>query len=234
MKRRGLEIEISGQDPEDVRRELLETVRFLDENKDEIEATTPVNPNTNLKSAKTNEPVSKVGNGTNESDTEANNQQTETDSSFTPLSRKLGIPEDRLRDVFIVEEEDQPSLYLPDNKVLGSQKTDRQRRASLILLALWELCYDEERVKSSDLKESLMYSDVDETKMSNMYQGEGDRYFDRAGRGPSATIALTGPGKRQAMKEIDRLFEKLGELDAEAEVDDSTDETAEAGSLLDY
>lgn len=216
-----VKIEISGGGPEEVRRSVIETIEYMGDNREFIKTVDSGVRRSNLSSPKT-EYEDESGDGGEMDDLSAN-------TTLSPIADRLDLPASTLEQHLIVEDGRLPSLYLPDAKLLGDQKTDRQRRASLILLYIWEECLGEDRMKSTDLKEALMLSDIDETKMSNMYQGEGDRYFDRGGRGPSATVALTGPGRRRAFKIIEELMDRLDDPDDEDEVN-----VAEDKSILDY
>lgn len=133
------------------------------------------------------------------------------DSPLQPLSELVDVPISKLEGLIDVnpEAEEYPILYVEDLDLLGNSRVERQRRASLIILLSHRECYGEERMLSSDLKDSLVDSGVDEQSMFKMYQGKGERYFDTKGRGPSATLALKRPGRREAKKEIRNLIDEV-------------------------
>ncbi|EMA40807.1 hypothetical protein [Halococcus hamelinensis] len=124
-----------------------------------------------------------------------------------PIASRIKVPVSELNTFLHVEpEEDSPPfVYTEDLDIDARRQVDKQRIVSLIILYLWDECYGYDRMKSTQLKDSLEFSDTSSSGMANMYQGKGDRYFDRRGRGPSATVGLTPPGKRQARKELTQI-----------------------------
>lgn len=226
LKRGPVEFEIWGDEGNEVRDELKETIEYLETNLDQFE-----NRNQSKYSAK----IQNHGDGVNEETDESNLNSVEEEGEgdrLQQIANKVRIPVEELERVFLVDEdEEMPTLFLEDMGILGDRKTDRQRRASLILLYLWHVCYGEERVKSSDLKDALQISGISDGSMGNMYQGKGDSYFDRAGRGPSATVALTPPGKRHARRAIQELFEELSE---ESSTEEREDEQSSNPGLTDF
>lgn len=201
-----LEVEIHALDDEDYQKEILDLIQFIKDNQDSLEdlggdVEAPGIPDSESNSMSL-EQFSDDG-GEQEEEVE------DTSGPLGEIASRLRVPESKLEEFVYVDpdKDDFPVLYLDEVSDISDRKTDRQRIASLILLYVWHECYDESRVKSSSLKDALELSNVSSSGMGNMYQGDGDRYFDRSGRGPSATVGLTPPGKRQARKILKRLME---------------------------
>ena len=205
-----LEVEIHAFDDEDYQKEVLDLIQFIEDNQDSLDELGGISDPAEIDQSKS-EVVSLEEFGENdqtETDLDAADQEDET-GPLADIASELRIPEHKLEDFIYVDpqEDDFPVLYIDEMGDIGERKTDRQRVSSLILLYVWHECYDVERIKSSSLKDALELSDVSSSGMGNMYQGEGDRYYDRRGRGPSATVSLTPPGKRQARKLLKRFAE---------------------------
>lgn len=202
-----LNVEIFAREDEDYQDEILDLLKFLENNQEKFEELGVMDTSPKMHPEKT-ETVSLKDFGAGEDHSE------DVESGpLASIASELRVPVRELKDLVYVnpEGEDFPVLYSDEVGELGQRQTDRQRVASLILLYLWHECYDEDRVKSSALKEALELSSVSSSGMANMYQGEGDRYFDRRGRGPTATVSLTAPGKRQARKVLRELANNIGE-----------------------
>jgi len=205
-----LEVEIHAFDDEDYQKEVLDLIQFIEDNQESLDELGGISDSAEIDQSKS-EVVSLEEFGENdqtETDLDAADQEDET-GPLADIASELRIPEHKLEDFIYVDpqEDDFPVLYIDEMGNIGERKTDRQRISSLILLYVWHECYEVERIKSSSLKDALELSDVSSSGMGNMYQGEGDRYFDRRGRGPSATVSLTPPGKRQARKILKRFAE---------------------------
>lgn len=201
-----MEVEIHAFDDENYQKEVLDLIQFIEDNQESLEDLEGVD-----ESAEMDHP--RVEGTSLEEFTEngdENDEEIEQESGpFSDIASKLRVPESELERCFYIDldGEEPPVIYLDEIGNIGQRKTDRQRVASLALLFLWHKFYDVDRVKSSSLKEALELSNISSSGMGNMYQGDGDRYFDRRGRGPSATVGLTPPGKRQARKALKRFIQ---------------------------
>lgn len=204
-----LQVEIWTEEGEDHQKHLRELLEFIGENKELLKNIGAAEPETAIQQYEnemaSEEPPSE---GTEPEEPTAGEA---ADDSLAAIASKLrDVAVEDLQEVIMIDNnEEMPLLYLEDTNLLGEKKTDRQRNASLILLYLWKKQFEVERVKSSKLKDALNYSNISESAMANMYQGEGNRYFDRGGRGPSATVALTPPGERQARKSLKNLVDNM-------------------------
>jgi hypothetical protein len=205
-----LEVEIHALDGEDYQNEVLDIIRFIEENKDSLEDLDDGSDTTEMDNSGNTE--TSLEEFTEEGEEEKDESE-EPSGPLGAIASRLRTPESRLEDFIYVDPDgdDFPVLYLDEVGEVGERKTDKQRVGSLILLYIWHECYDVSRVKSSSLKDALELSNVSSEGMGNMYQGDGDRYFDRRGRGPSATVSLTPPGKRQARKVLKNLLEEGSE-----------------------
>ncbi|WP_336035167.1 hypothetical protein [Halobacterium yunchengense] len=205
-----LEVEIHAFDDEEYQQEVLNLIQFIEDNQESLdelgEASEPAEIDHSKSEVVSLEEFEESGQ--EESEIEVTSQDEES-GPLAEIASELRVSEPRLERFIYVDpdKDDFPVLYIDEMGDIGDRKTDRQRISSLILLYVWHEYYGEERIKSSSLKDALELSDISSSGMGNMYQGEGDRYFDRRGRGPSATVSLTPPGKRQARKLLKRFAE---------------------------
>jgi hypothetical protein len=208
------EARLMAEEGDDWQDEVLETLSFIKSNEeafDSLPLATEASDPTVSEISDTNSTHGKADGGTPQTAASFNTYG----GPLEPVAKELKISEKQLEEVIYTDIEggDNPLLLTEDTSLLGDKQTDQQRNASLILLYVWEKCYGEDRVLSSDLKEALSLSGVKESNMGNMYQGAGDRYFSRKGRGASASVALTPPGRRTAQRELKDLFEKVATKD---------------------
>lgn len=207
-----LKAEIFARDDENYQDEILDFLKFLENNQERFESLGTAEPSPDVYQSKTER--ASLEDFASESE-EAIEASDEIDNPFKQIASSLRISPERLEDFLYVdpEREDSPVLFVDKLGELGERQTDRQRVASLALLYTWHEYYDEERVKSTDLKNALELSDISSSGMANMYQGDGDRLFDRRGRGPTATVRLTAPGLRQARNVLKQMAEDIESSD---------------------
>jgi len=198
----GLEFEIEDPENGDYQENVMDVVDFIENNQERFEEVGIGAGKPNIAPEKIEAPALESPEQNEDSDEEYSSE-----SIFEEVSSQLRVPASELENFLYVdsEGEEPPTIYTEEIGELGEKQADRQRVASLILLYLWHECYGEDRIKSSVLKDALALSDISSSGMANMYQGEGDRYFDRRGRGPTATVKLTAPGKREAKKQIKKF-----------------------------
>ena len=199
-----LNFEIEASESDNYQEKVMELIDFIEENQGRFDEVIPIPDSSEIGPEKSGGEFSQLP-AKNESQ---GSDATDEAAALSTVASQLHVSVSELEQFLHVEpESDQPPvIYTEEIGDLGEKQADEQRVAALILLYLWHVCYDEERIKSTALKDALELSDVSSSGMANMYQGEGDRYFDRRGRGPTATVALTPPGKRQARKEIQRFI----------------------------
>jgi hypothetical protein len=132
------------------------------------------------------------------------------DSEIESVARQCQVaPADLVDHVDIDPEREHPPFLTVSPDRLGERQTEKQMQASLALLYVFDVCYDQDSVPSSDLKDALEYSNISSNNMFNMYNyDDADRYFDQTGRGASATVGLTRPGLREAKNVIQELVEQ--------------------------
>ncbi|WP_277543236.1 hypothetical protein [Haloarcula laminariae] len=209
-----LEVEIHALDDENYREEILELIQFIEDNQESLDDLGEMDSSPEIDDSKTGD-MSLEEFEQGEGEPEENNQDESEAGPLGEIASRLRVAESELMTFLYVDpdKEDFPVIYTDEAGNIGKRKTDKQRIGSLVLLYLWHECYDTERVKSTALKDALELSNISSSGMGNMYQGEGDRYFDRAGRGPSATVKLTPPGKRQARKVLKRIINEQNNPD---------------------
>lgn len=197
--------ELSGENREELQEELLEFVEFIEQNNETFEGIKFVQDHsgekTELEGGETPPTVTK---------------SSHSEDQFGDVPEKTDIDQETLDRFFDIDASGEEPPYLNfDAAVLGESGTSRsekQMRGSLILLTLWRECVGVETVTSSDLKDALRVSGVDDTNLYNMYgfnDNEGNRYFRRDGTGANTEVSLTLPGKREGYDQIQRTVEQL-------------------------
>lgn len=125
------------------------------------------------------------------------------------FAEKAQVAPSVLGDIIDVDSEEDELPYIVEGaSKLGDTKKERQLRATLVILAVRDACYDtdEDKILTSDLKDALEYSGIDSGSLSNMYSlDNAGRVFDRSGRGSTAKIGLSRPGQREARKVANQL-----------------------------
>lgn len=208
-----LNAEFTAEDREELEEDLIGFIEFLQENEDEFDDIELLgNPMiSDGKPSLAAEPQNV------ESQTEERKVKTEgepttlDDHPLNPVAQKTGVGVGKLDEIVYADSdgEEMPQLLINKNE-LGGSKAERQRHASYLLLLVWEDCYGENRMKNSELKTLLSMASISDNNVHNMWKGAGKGMFDTTGRGSSATITLTGPGKREALKFIKKLVETDG------------------------
>ncbi|MDG5778889.1 hypothetical protein VB779_15600 [Haloarculaceae archaeon H-GB11] len=141
--------------------------------------------------------------------------------SFGSIPNRTDIDEGTLDGYFDIDPEGEEPPYLNfDVDILGesgNSRSEKQMRGSLILMTLWREGNGIEEIGSSDLKDALRISGIDDESLYAMYgfnNDEGDRYFRRDGSGANTEITLTMPGEREGFDQIQRTVERLeGEVE---------------------
>jgi len=209
-----LDVEIEAENGEDYRQEILDLSEFLEDNDEALEAFNravpqPVAEEGTTTQASLQESANPSSNGSNS----GGDDDTDVDDGgpLAPIASATGIGESTLEHLIAAPQEDDrvPYLVLDDLEILGSKEVDKKRSAALILLLAFHECYDADRIPSSDLKDAFIRSGVPEDHINEAYHDEGKRFFDPKGRGGSASVALLGPGKREAKKEINRIISEM-------------------------
>lgn len=188
-----IEAEISGEDRDEVQEELIGFIEFLEENSEQLQIEAPAAPTT--------------ASGESEGATEATAASTD-DHPLAPLAKKLGIEPADLDEIVYVDPdfEDEPQVLVePDG--LGESTIEQQRTAAYVLLYIWDNVYDNSRMKTSKLKEILELAGVSSSNLNRAWNNEGEGKFDSRGYGPSASVGLTGVGKRTALSRFKDLVE---------------------------
>lgn len=208
-----IDIDIEADDGDEYQEEILKIAEFLVENEEEMRVFNTRNPETEAISPALggNIPKSK-DDSAGVTTRDVDGPTTDGDSvSLAPLSSITGISQSVLESLIFVDPEGErlPHLIHDDPDDLGEKEISKKRKGALVLLLTFHKCYDEDRVSSSDLKESFILSGIPEENINKSYEGDGKRLFDPTGRGGSATVALRGPGEREAVKVIKALAETI-------------------------
>jgi len=221
-----LEVEIDADSEDDYQSELLDLLEFLEEYEERF---TDLDPQSGELESEVDD-GNGVKNGDDDHDGQASmdvftggndaseeEQATPGKSSTTAneeaeiasLAKKADASVKQLRDFVDIDSTgEEPPFIVAETDNFGENKTRRQFIGSLILLAVWDKCYEEDRMKSSTLKDALEFSNIDSDSMYNMYNlDDAEGLFDKTGRGGRATVKLTRPGQREAYKKLRNLLE---------------------------
>ena len=201
-----LNAEFTGEVREEIENELVKFKEFLDENAGLFGDAIPLTSNSgeDVQSAVTQ-------------DWSDQSRVTPSKSScqFSDIADRARVDEATLESFLNMpsDEEKVPYLRLDDFEeeegILGDTRKDRQARASLVLLYLWQTIREQSEVKSGKLNEALHISQITPTNRQNMYtalNGDADGYFTRSKAGK---VGLTQGGELAAVDEITRLAETL-------------------------
>ncbi|MDR5656718.1 hypothetical protein RH831_05940 [Halodesulfurarchaeum sp. HSR-GB] len=213
-----LDIEVQAESDESYRQEILDIASFIEENETVLEALEGYpNPSTVHTDEQDSSTEQIILEGTkNDTDTkQTSSDESKTSGRFASISRRTGVDEGTLESFFDMPDDDDevPAIIIEEFnegvEALGDSRMERQARASLMLLYIWEDIRDVEKVYSTDLGDSLHMSGIDPEKMANMYQafdGDADAYFERHGSGgPYSGVSLTRRGERAAIDEIQEI-----------------------------
>ncbi|WP_255167127.1 hypothetical protein [Natrononativus amylolyticus] len=89
--------------------------------------------------------------------------------------------------------------YIGDNDLLGDNGQHRLLNASILLLTVLDDFHGIKKMKTSELKQALADSGLNEDNWRNVGRvEEEDIYLNRRGKGPSATTEIRPPGKDEA------------------------------------
>lgn len=203
--------ELAGNDRKEVQEELVEFINFIKQNEDVLKAYVTWGFESTGKAESDEETGVSI---------DKPPQNSEYD--FGDIPDRIGLDQATLSNYIGLDPDGNEPPYLNFDPVVlgesGSGRSEKQMRASLILLTLWRECLDIGSVMSPDLKDALRISGIDDTKLANMYQfndNEGDRYFRREGSGQNTEIELTLPGQREGYDQIRRTIERLESDDGE-------------------
>lgn len=203
-----LDAEFTGEDREEIQEDLLKFVDFLNENAEQFQGIEPPKPDSEELEEPSLDSDRWQDDDEEESSSDSSSGSDSQDNPLSSLARKTDNPVEELEDLIYVDpdNEEDPQLML-DKDRLGENRAERQRNAAYIILRVWEECYDEERMKTSKLKNIFTMSGISDNSLYNAWGGSGKGKFDATGKGSSATVGLTGPGKRKALKVIQELPE---------------------------
>lgn len=216
LRKGPLEVEIEATDEDNYQEEVLSILEFLESHEEEIRsADSPVEDSeVEPSQASVTADWSEEAESSNSEEQEGTDATVETEidesSPSSEFASQLNVNPDQLIEVLDIDPElEEPPFIATDTTGFGESRQDRQLHGTLVLLGTWQECYGAERVSSSDLKDALDFSGINPDELSSMYHNidEADSFFDRSGRGRSATIALTRPGLREAQGRIRELVE---------------------------
>ena len=214
-----LEVDIDASSEDDYQSELLDLLEFLEEYEERFSDLEPdldeskseddsesLDGQASMDAFTGGEGTSEKEQGSNEGDS---NGVDGGKDALEPLAKKANASPEQLREFIDIDpEREEPPFIVPETSEFADTKTRRQFIGSLILLAIWNDCYEEDRMKSSTLKDGLEFSGIDSDSMYNMYDlADAESAFDKSGKGQSATVGLTRPGKREAYKTLRELLD---------------------------
>lgn len=200
-----LNAEFQGGDREEIQNNLVEFVRFLEEQEDIFEAL-DVSTEDIAGSKDAGAGNAKAGNGGATAGSDAEAETTTEDNPLAPLSSRLNTSIEELEELIYVSVEngELPQLLMDDPDRLGDSVVERQRNVAMLVLLVWEKCYGQSKMKVSDIKDVLSMMDI---STSHTYRAWEKSYFKQTGTGPASSIQLRGPGERNAYSLLRELLE---------------------------
>lgn len=203
-----LDAEFTGENRAEIQQNLIEFVEFLEENSEHFEGFEFSEAEDDYE-----ETVLDSDRWGEDDESKSETEGPSDDSHpLGPLARKANTTVESLDEIVYVDpnNEEEPQLMV-DKSLLGDNKTERQRAAAYVILYVWEDCYNEERMKTSKLMNILTMSGISDNDLFNAWKGPGQGNFNPKGSGSSATVGLTGPGKRRSLKIIQDLVVEYSE-----------------------
>lgn len=203
-----LDAEFTGEDREKVQKELLEFVKFIEE-EDSLSRLSTLSVD--------DEPDDEERQTSATEWPESDSQNKSETSNFTSLSRKTGINEEVLSRIFKLpdDEEGVPSLnmyHFEDGTLaLGNARNQRQSQASVLLLYVWEECLDQKKIDYERLDDALIESDVETERrdaMTQAFSKDAGSWFES----DTSRIWLIGQGKNHARELLHELSEEIQEV----------------------
>jgi hypothetical protein len=214
-----LDVEITADSDEDYKQELLDLAEFLEENEEHFDSLNTPAPSEETTTGDNTSKQAPLDSHWGEE--QKAKQETVSVGLFESVSRRTGVDESTLARIFDVPEESEandgelPAIFVDEfeegSSVFGSSRRERQARASLVLLYLWDECLGVTEVESGSLSDALHMSGIDPENKYHMYNamdGDADRYFSRE-KGGNSTVKLTRQGNRAAIDEIKSLVENV-------------------------
>lgn len=202
-----IEVELTGEDREEVQEELLKFTKFLNENSEVFDS---------LGHRENNRREAMEGQSEPERDVLTGGDSMNSEVGFGDIPGRTGFNEEVLNQYFAIDPDDEEPPHLSFNPEAlnesGSSRGEKQMRGSLILMTLWRECIGVEEVDSPDLKDALRASGIDDTHAFGMYDwndDEGDQYFNREGSGSNTVIELSLPGRREGYDQVRRTLERI-------------------------
>lgn len=205
-----IEAEFTGDDREELQKELLGLVNFIEENQESLSGLPA--PSGSSES----EPKEEQTSATDWTDSDSAETTTESSgaSEFQSFSAKTGVDTEFLAKLFDTPDDEDGvpclNMYHFDEGTLefGSYRNQRQAQATALLLYAWEECLGEKKIPYDRLKEALVDSDIETERLDNMWQafsGDAEEWFESDG----SKIHLLGQGKNHTRDLLEELEEKL-------------------------
>lgn len=211
-----LEAEITADSEEDYEEELIQLMDFIQSRQDQLSAVSLPESESSVSVANSTEqrPEEESGDSEMNSFSAPGESTTETPegeaSPLTNLARKSGLSQTEVSEIVDVDPQfEDPPLLLLNSDQLGESVPEQQFTGTLLLLAVWDECYDESPVAVSKVKDELEYTGVSTANFYRMYkQNDAKQCFRRSGENHGATIRLTRAGERKAMERLEELSQE--------------------------
>lgn len=206
-----LNVEIEGEDREEIQENLLGFADFLEQHGDTFtEFEIPESESGDTEGTQT-EVTGFENSETSKSQVES---EESFDSKYTQLAQETGVDEKILSKLINLpdDEEGVPSIntyhFDEGTEVLGSARNQRQAQGSAILLYVWDVCLGEKKITYDRLDEGLIASDVETERRKNMhsaFSGDAGDWFESGG----GCIWIIGPGKTHIRELIGEMSNKI-------------------------
>lgn len=135
---------------------------------------------------------------------EGNEEREIENDMLRPLLKRLDVSEGDFIRTFEVAEDVSPRILAPE-KLSGETKSERMLNAALVLSTIWQDCYGEEWLKSSELSDALEQSGLGDRSDYIYNQDDWQRLLNKNGQGRGTKIKPTRLGEDKAEKLIETM-----------------------------
>lgn len=201
--------EIEATDEDDYTKVLEELAEFAEEHPEFVERAN-FQPVTNEPNQEETHPdpmdadLSEFSDDSSVGNEESSKKQEIENDMLRPLLERVNVSEGDFIRTFEVAEEVTPRILTPE-QLSGETKSEKMLNAALILSTIWQDCYGEEWLKSSDLSDALEQSGLGDRTDYIYNQDDWQKLLNKNGQGRGTKIKPTRLGEDRAEELIEAM-----------------------------
>lgn len=209
VERGSITAEIEATEDEEYTAVLEELADFVEEHPEFVKETSPHSGDAELcqnenRSDSADAALSEFGDE-NSTILEDNEEQNDIENEMLRiLLERVEISEDNFIRTFEVAKDVKPRILVPE-EVPGETKSERMLNAALVLSTIWQDCYEEEWLKSSDLSDALEQSGLGDRTDYIYNQDNWQKLLNKGGQGRGTKIKPTRLGEDKAEELIETM-----------------------------